>query len=405
MKTFEEFKQDVVTPKSLLLSFISANVVTFICSAFVSNAVGLLILLQVLLVGFLVIYSKALNFFAKVLAAIIMLVILVTLFVCNKNKDNEPEEYADIPTQQQDVQQDPQEEQPQLEEEKQEDNQAENQTTAVAKTYTTKSSYTRRNYGTSPQNVTDKITSVSYGGGTTTHNSMSSGIVAPTVGGNTTDFTGQATQPSDPIDTTGKDVTEENEGVDSVTDTATDEEKNDVNNNNGATDGNWEEMLPPKDETITDEKPNEDNNSDNNTQTPPVEDDNTQTDGTDTGNKEDQKDETTTQKPVEKPTDTPSKEEDSKDETPVKDETPKEDVKISSMVGSTAYAGDTIQFKITGDVKNIEGLDGLSYTFKNGVLTINTAKDEATVITPKVIGENGSTATTTVTVSVLNFNK
>ena len=45
MKTVQEFWQDLVTTKSLLFSFLSANVVTMICSAFLSNYIVLLLLL------------------------------------------------------------------------------------------------------------------------------------------------------------------------------------------------------------------------------------------------------------------------------------------------------------------------------------------------------------------------
>lgn len=173
----------------------------------------------------------------------------------------------------------------------------------------------------------------------------------------------------------------------------------------GNTEGDWGEIVPPKDE---DQKPSGDDNTSQDEEKPNNNDD-TQKPVEDNNKEEENKpaDETKPEeetKPQEKPQQTPSKEEeDKKDETPIKEELPKEDVKISSLSGTTAYAGDTVQFKITGDVKSVEGLEGLDYSLSNGCLTINTSKDEATVITPKVIGENGSTATATVTVSVLNF--
>ena len=174
----------------------------------------------------------------------------------------------------------------------------------------------------------------------------------------------------------------------------------------GNTEGDWGELLPPKDEEQN--KPTGKDNTSQDEERPNNNDD-TQKPVEDNNKEEENKpvDETKPEeetKPQEKPQQTPSKEEeDKKDETPIKEELPKEDVKISSLSGTTAYAGDTVQFKITGDVKSVEGLEGLDYSLSNGCLTINTSKDEATVITPKVIGENGSTATATVTVSVLNF--
>ena len=183
----------------------------------------------------------------------------------------------------------------------------------------------------------------------------------------------------------------------------------------GSQNKNWEEIIsPPKSESETDTSKDEEkpNNNDNNTQyIPPVGDDNEQTDSKDQigdnndKNNNNNKDiDVTQQKPIntELTDKAPSKVEENNN-TQIKDQLPKEDVKISSISGNTAYAGDTIQFKVTGDVKSVEGLEGLNYTLKNGCLTINTAKDEATVITPKVIGENGSTAMTSVTITVLNF--
>lgn len=80
-------------------------------------------------------------------------------------------------------------------------------------------------------------------------------------------------------------------------------------------------------------------------------------------------------------------------------------VTIVSLDGGKAYAGDSIQFRITGEVKSIEGLDGyvkgVDYTFINGCLTINTHPKVATSITVEVVGTNGTTATSTVAISVI----
>lgn len=80
-------------------------------------------------------------------------------------------------------------------------------------------------------------------------------------------------------------------------------------------------------------------------------------------------------------------------------------VTIVSLDGGKAYAGDSIQFRITGEVKSIEGLDGyvkgVDYTFTNGCLTINTHPKVATNITVEVVGTNGTTATSTVAISVI----
>ena len=80
-------------------------------------------------------------------------------------------------------------------------------------------------------------------------------------------------------------------------------------------------------------------------------------------------------------------------------------VSISSLDGSSAYAGDSVQFKVSGDVKSVDGLAGLKYTFAGGYITVETNPGEATVITPVVTGKDGSTATTSVTVNVLNVQQ
>lgn len=175
-----------------------------------------------------------------------MLIVLITLTVCNNNnnKPNEtPKDYTST-NQQQDVTQDqPQqditqdqsqpEEDQNNEEEKQEDNQTINQTTnRTTSKATAKSSYTRKSSsGGASQIQANEILQVSYGAGAG-QNSNKSGYVNTTVGYDTTNYEGQVTQPNDPIDTNGKDVTEQNEGVDSVADTATDEEKDAVNGTN-----------------------------------------------------------------------------------------------------------------------------------------------------------------------------
>lgn len=83
-------------------------------------------------------------------------------------------------------------------------------------------------------------------------------------------------------------------------------------------------------------------------------------------------------------------------------ETPKAPT-IEPVDGDKAYAGDSVQFKVDGDVKEVQGLDGLDYTVSNGYLTVETNPNEATVLSPTVIGTDGnSTDTTSVTVNVIN---
>jgi hypothetical protein len=71
--------------------------------------------------------------------------------------------------------------------------------------------------------------------------------------------------------------------------------------------------------------------------------------------------------------------------TPVKEETKVEtksveSVKVTAIDGYTATVGSTIQFKVSGDDVKIDGLDGISYSFNNGILSVNTGS-EATTLT------------------------
>lgn len=65
----------------------------------------------------------------------------------------------------------------------------------------------------------------------------------------------------------------------------------------------------------------------------------------------------------------------------------KESVEVKALDGYETYVNSSVQFKISGDVDSIDGLDGIDYTFSNGVLTINTGS-EATVLSIDVNGMN-----------------
>lgn len=100
----------------------------------------------------------------------------------------------------------------------------------------------------------------------------------------------------------------------------------------------------------------------------------------------------------------PSTETPKTEEAPKQEETKKETTPVSiSVVGgkSTFVSGETIQFKVGGDVASIEGTDGLSTSNKNGILTVQTNPGEATVIEIVVNGVDGSTATAVVTVNAI----
>ena len=61
----------------------------------------------------------------------------------------------------------------------------------------------------------------------------------------------------------------------------------------------------------------------------------------------------------------------------------------------------TIQYRVNGDVAKIEGLDGLSYSMNNGILTIQTGA-EATAVYFEVTGQDGSVAVAEFTVNGFN---
>lgn len=81
------------------------------------------------------------------------------------------------------------------------------------------------------------------------------------------------------------------------------------------------------------------------------------------------------------------------EETPVETVTP---VGVTAIDGYESYINSDIQFQISGDDIVIEGLDGIEYSFIDGLLTINTGAD-ATVITVTV---SNSVSTTSFDVTI-----
>ena len=75
------------------------------------------------------------------------------------------------------------------------------------------------------------------------------------------------------------------------------------------------------------------------------------------------------------------------EEAPVVTETP---VSVKAIDGYESYINSDIQFKIAGDNVVVEGLDGIEYSFYDGILTINTG-DCATVLTVSVSNSVSST--------------
>lgn len=76
------------------------------------------------------------------------------------------------------------------------------------------------------------------------------------------------------------------------------------------------------------------------------------------------------------------------EETPVETVTP---VGVTAIDGYESYINSDIQFQISGDDVVIEGLDGIEYTFNDGILTINTGSD-ATVLTVSVSNSVSATS-------------
>ena len=77
------------------------------------------------------------------------------------------------------------------------------------------------------------------------------------------------------------------------------------------------------------------------------------------------------------------------EETPVAEEvTP---VGVTAIDGYESYVNSQIQFQIDGDDVVVEGLEGIEYSFNDGILTINTGSD-ATVLTVSVSNSVSATS-------------
>ena len=66
-------------------------------------------------------------------------------------------------------------------------------------------------------------------------------------------------------------------------------------------------------------------------------------------------------------------------------------VGVTAIDGYEAYINSDIQFQISGDDVVIEGLDGIEYTFSDGLLTISTGTD-ATVLTVSISNSVSATS-------------
>ena len=199
-----------------------------------------------------------------------------------------------------------------------------------------------------------------YGGKATTDEAVKSGEEV-VVGNTTTDFSENSkeqeeyTKEAEEAENEGKEVeVGKDEETFIIEEPATTEEKEEINNSNGSTDANWEDLLNSSNVTVQEDKNDIAVEEDKNDAT--VEEDKNDTaveeDKNDTAVEEDKNDATEKVKPV----------------------------KVNPVDGYTATIGSTIQFNVEGDDLLIEGLEGYNYSINNGVLSIDTG-DEATVLT------------------------
>ena len=183
----------------------------------------------------------------------------------------------------------------------------------------------------------------------------------------------------------GKDVIDSDSGITGVVDnTPVEEEKPDAPQVDIDTDNALDAELGTEDTTLPDdnqsddESQNQDDVSNEEVETPEQPDENNQGEQTQPENDNNSSEETIPAEPTTSP------------------------VTITPIDGNEAVAGSTVQFEISGDVQSVEGLDGLDYSISGEYLNVSTVEGEATVISPVVIGTDGSSATTSVTVNVIN---
>ena len=208
-----------------------------------------------------------------------------------------------------------------------------------------------------------------YGGKATTDEAVKSGEEV-VVGNTTTDFSENSkeqeeyTKEAEEAENEGKEVeVGKDEETFIIEEPATTEEKEEINNSNGSTDANWEDLLNSSNVTVQEDKNDIAVEEDKNDAT-------VEEDKNDTAVEEDKNDAT-----VEEDKNDATVEEDKNDA--IEKVKP---VKVNPVDGYTATIGSTIQFNVEGDDLLIEGLEGYNYSINNGVLSIDTG-DEATVLT------------------------
>ena len=218
-----------------------------------------------------------------------------------------------------------------------------------------------------------------YGGGKSTSKDMTT-ATEKVVGNTTTDFSAEDskehqeyTEEASEAENEGKEVeVGKDEETFIIEEPATTEEKEEINNSNGSTDANWEDLLNSSNVTVQEDKNDIAVEEDKNDAT-------VEEDKNDTAVEEDKNDAT-----VEEDKNDATVEEDKNDATVEEDKNNTTEkvkpVKVNPVDGYTATIGSTIQFNVEGDDLLIEGLEGYNYSINNGVLSIDTG-DEATVLT------------------------
>ncbi len=317
--------------------------------------------------------TKLKRWFKRAIGIIAIILVMVCAILFHSNFCNEKEEASNEIAQEVIVEEEPEvEDQP---EEKAETTEVESQSSS------------RRPYITDAERKAAIDMEVTYGGEKNTEDeAVKEQVNEVVVGNTTTEFTAESSEEQEDYKEEieeaieeGKDVNVENDGeTTSIVDTATEEEKEEINNSNGSTDANWEDLLNSSNVTV--QKPAEDNK----VEAPVAEDNKVEDNKVEMPVKEDNKvEDNKAEMPVE---------EDNKVETPVEDETEVvEQIKVNAIDGYETVVGSTIQFDIEGATEDltIEGLDGIDYTLNGNILNISVG-NEATVLTVNISDSNSN---------------
>ena len=244
---------------------------------------------------------------------------------------------------------------------------------------------------------------ISYNGGSSKAPQDNSG--SSTKGAADFDFGGESNVDNTEADQAkedGKEVIAHDKNTSSVVDKATEEEKQQVNNENGSTESetSWKDQLLNADkaepEKVENNKVENNKVEDNKVEDNKVEDNKVEDNKVEDNKVEDNKVE---DNKVEDNKVEDNKAEDNKAEDNKVEDNKVETLSVKAVDGYATYVNSSIQFKITGgDNIKIEGLEGIDHSFVNGVLTVNTPS-EAGVIPVCISNSNGNSMTFSITVN------